>query len=1080
MESSERKPMLGARTEFSSSLIPQQKPPDDQNELAVVPEPETNGTTTHGILGANGKTRLATPPREAPHIDFIRRPERSRTEPSATFEFAGEAVPNGGDRGSRLPDGSPRLSASPTSRRLDCSPSYAPRYEVGAVRTHSKNLAPPPGGPPRASPSGSPSASPPPSFRGMRTGPEMSGSPPHQSPPTWAGELNFGQSPPPSGSLPDLPGFSMYSGPSGSPATMSQSKSMSALPTGGAVGSSAPASPPTPSRSPPRLPSGAVGSSPVSNRNDARTPGAGATPGASPTRRSRINNALGGNQRSSSRIDPEQVPRPVGQIEPVKEEGGKRYETNKYHVPPAATAVATILDRGSTSCEFMRCTVNQVPAYPSTANTAHIPVAVICQPFAELTAFEEPVPAIDFGESGPLRCPRCKAYVNPHFTWVSQGKEANCNFCGHRFEVPGEYFCAIDDKGRRRDQKDRPELLGGTVDYIAPSDYSDTLPGVPTIAFVIEATRQSVSSGVLPQVLWTLRGLLNFMEQPASRIAIITFDHALHFYSFYPGLESSRWVTMCDIDDPFVPCSPSALCIDALDEGFRAQVEGLFGDLTDLFEETTSEQACGGAALKAATELVGAGGGGHVIMFHASLPNTGIGALKARDDLRLAREGDGQALFTPQQAPFFEAIAADCLQRGVAVSAFACPPVGVYIDIASLSVVPRRTGGDLFYYPGYDPTADGERLHYDVSRTVAQNAVYSCVFKLRCSKGLTVETMLATWEPEVIDPSTFHISRMSVDSTVDFVLSHSERIEWQKHVYLQVACLHTDRRGRRLIRVHTLQLPVTSSLSNVFRYTEIDAVTNVLIKQAAVAALAGNGNFKEKMTKSCVDMLHAYRVNCASMTSAGQLILPESLKLLPLYVGAIRKMPAFRSGSEVRADERLSALIRVLGLPMSLTAPLVYPRVYTMLPLPERAGNRTDVGDNVHMPPTIACYSDKMAMDRLYLIDSGYFMRLYIKEDVCSDTLLEVFGVARPEDVAEALNKPEEDLSEAALRILAIVWQIRRERTRLPWQSLSVVTVGTPEESKLLATICEDRVAGEMNYVDFLCHVHKMVQNKAD
>lgn len=994
------------------------------------------------------------------------------------------------DRRPTPSEGSPRGSPTPTSRRLDCSPAYAPRFE--AVRRPDRGLAPPPpGGPPRM-----PGATPP--RRSPDGSPERS--PPHLSPPTWHGELNFGfpgaspaaspaASPEASAGpdMPNLPGFQAYVGPS---MTQSQSTPPSFFgqppPMGGLVVGSGPGRPSaTP---PPRLPAtgGAASASPTS-RND-RTPDAGGgtpagqTPGASPARRgaNRINNALGGGQSKNSRIDPEQVPRPVGQIEPAKEEGGKRYETNKYHVPPAAGSMATILDRGSSSCEFIRCTVNQVPAYPSTANTAHIPIAVICQPFAELTPYEEPVPIIDFAESGPLRCPRCKAYVNPHFTWVSQGKEASCNFCGHRFEVPSEYFCTTDDKGRRRDTDDRPELLRGTVDYIAPSDYSDKLPGVPTVAFVVEATRQSVSCGLLPQVLWTLRGLLDFMEQPASRIALITFDHALHFYSFYPNVEASRWITVCDIDDPFVPCGASALCVDALDQAYRGQVEALLGELGALYEDVTSEQACGGAALKVATELVAAAGGGHVIMFQASLPNTGVGALRARDDMRLGREGDGNQLFAPQQAPFFDAIAADCLQRGVAVSAFVCPPLGAYIDLASLSMLPRRTGGEIFYFPGYDAAVDGEHLHYDLSRTVTQSAVYSCVFKLRCSKGLTVETMLATWEPEVIDPSTFHVSRLSVDATVDFVLTHSERIEWQKHVYLQVACLHTDRRGKRLIRVHTLQLPVTSSLSNVFRYTEVDAVTNVLMKQAAVAALLGSTNFKERMTKSCVDMLHAYRANCASISSAGQLILPESLKCLPLYVGSIRKMPAFRSGAEVRADERLFGLIRVLGLPMPLTSMLVYPRCYTLHPLPERAGNPTGIGDNVHLPPSICCSCDKMALDRMYLIDTGFHLRLYIREEVPLSTLRDVFSVSRLSDVADAIARPEQELSEAAVRILAIVWQIRRERQRCQWSPLTVVYTGTPSESRLLAALCEDRVAGEMNYVDFLCHVHKLVQNKTD
>mmetsp|Transcript_55486 Transcript_55486/g.146090 ORF Transcript_55486/g.146090 Transcript_55486/m.146090 type:complete len:556 (-) Transcript_55486:372-2039(-) len=550
-----------------------------------------------------------------------------------------------------------------------------------------------------------------------------------------------------------------------------------------------------------------------------------------------------------------------------------------------------------------------------------------------------------------------------------------------------------------------------------------------------------------------------------------------------PGLDSARWVTVRDIEDPFVPCSHDTLCIDPLHELFRSQVDALLNDLPEHFGSTQVDQVAGGAALKVATDLLASSGGGHVLMFHASLPNTGLGALRFRDEIRNAKPEEAAGLFLPQQAPFYETIAGDCLQSGVAVSIFCTPALGQYMDIATLSVVPRKTGGDIFYSPGYEPESDGERLHFDLSRTVVQRSVYSCVFKLRCSKGLSVDSMYATWDPEVIDQSTFHVSRLSADASVNFLINHSEKIESQKHVYLQAACLHTDRQGRRLIRVQTLQLPVTSSLSNVFRYTDIDVVTNVLAKQAAVLALAGNSAFKDKLSKSCVDMLHAYRVNCASMTSAGQLILPESLKLLPLFVGSIRKMPAFRSGSDIRVDDRLASLIRVLGLPITLTSVLVYPRVYTMCPLSETAGRSTGVGDNVYMPPNIACSSDKMALDRMYLVDNGASLRLYIREEVNANQLLQVFGLESASSVHELLQRPDEELEqlpEDAIRIMNIVQQIRRERIRLPWMPLQVVVAGTPDEPRLLANICEDRVAGEMNYVDFLCHIHKMVQNKQD
>jgi len=674
--------------------------------------------------------------------------------------------------------------------------------------------------------------------------------------------------------------------------------------------------------------------------------------------------------------------------------------------------------------------------------------------------------------------------------WTSQGREAVCNFCGQRIDVPDDYLCSLDDKAQRRDYSERPELQRGTVDYHAPRDYSDErLPGRPAIVFVLDASVRSIQSGFFDQVCWTLRALVNFPQEPAPRIAFIAFNHALHFYAFNPGWEELHGITVADIEDPFVPCGHEALCVTVdSDQAYRTQLETLLEKLPAEFAGVQSDQACGGAALKAATDLLVTQGGGHVIMFHAQLPNTGMGALRCRDDIRLYSNPEsavhGGGLFAPQQQPFFEDIAKECLAGGVAVSVFCCPGFNSYVDVATLSLVPRRTGGDVMHIPSFDPRRDGEQLHHMIARTMVQASVYSCVFKLRCSKGLVVDTMHATWDAEVIDQSTFHISRMSPDSTAVFTVSHAERIEDQKHIYIQAACLYTDKYGRRLIRVHTLQLPITTSLSNVFRYTEIDAVTNLLLKQAASAALAGNGAFKDKLTKACVDMLHAYRINCASMTSTGQLILPESLKLLPLYIGSIRKMAAFRSGSDIRVDDRMAGLIRMLGLPIWQTAPLVYPRIYTVYPLSEWAGTLTGVGENAHMPPSIACSVEKLASDRLYVIDSGLLLCLYVREEVPTHVLEEAFGTTDklmiPAAVAALVSSEAQYGSETALRILRIVQQIRRERHRLPWQPLFTAVHGTPEEARLLAMLAEDRVAGEMHYVDFLCHVHKLVQNKLD
>ena len=51
---------------------------------------------------------------------------------------------------------------------------------------------------------------------------------------------------------------------------------------------------------------------------------------------------------------------------------------------------------------------------------------------------------------------------------------------------------------------------------------------------------------------------------------------------------------------------------------------------------------------------------------------------------------------------------------------------------------------------------------------------------------------------------------------------------------------------------------------------------------------------KEAAAKATVDVLNSYRRNCSGQSAPGQLVLPEALKLGPLYNLALSKCPAFR------------------------------------------------------------------------------------------------------------------------------------------------------------------------------------------
>ena len=43
---------------------------------------------------------------------------------------------------------------------------------------------------------------------------------------------------------------------------------------------------------------------------------------------------------------------------------------------------------------------------------------------------QNPPPVVNLGELGPVRCKRCKAYMNPNMMFIDGGRRFQCVFCG--------------------------------------------------------------------------------------------------------------------------------------------------------------------------------------------------------------------------------------------------------------------------------------------------------------------------------------------------------------------------------------------------------------------------------------------------------------------------------------------------------------------------------------------------------------------------------------------------------------------------------------------------------------------------
>ena len=112
--------------------------------------------------------------------------------------------------------------------------------------------------------------------------------------------------------------------------------------------------------------------------------------------------------------------------------------------------------------------------------------------------------------------------------------------------------------------------------------------------------------------------------------------------------------------------------------------------------------------------------------------------------------------------------------------------------------------------------------------------------------------------------------------------------------------------------------------------------------------LAPPSQVRDDIIQRCADILFVYRQHCASNSSPAQLILPEALKLFPLYTLAVLKTDAFlpnpadaaraRTAIAVRADARAYALHALIGMPVDLSVRIFYPAVMPLHDMPLGCG----------------------------------------------------------------------------------------------------------------------------------------------
>ncbi|KAI8130060.1 Protein transport protein Sec24C [Lucilia cuprina] len=310
------------------------------------------------------------------------------------------------------------------------------------------------------------------------------------------------------------------------------------------------------------------------------------------------------------------------------------------------------------------------------------------------------------------------------------------------------------------------------------------------------------------------------------------------------------------------------------------------------------------------------------------------------------------------------------------------------------------------------------------------------------------------------------LASVDCDKSIAIEIKHDDKLPPEENVYLQIALLFTSCSGQRRLRILNIALKATTTIAEVFKSCDLDAIMLFFAKQSCFKLMELTPKaIKDTLIHRSAQILACYRKHCTTPSSAGQLILPECLKLLPLYISCLLKNDAISGGSDMTLDDRSYVIQFILSMDLNMFVSYLYPR---FLPI-----HNVDP-DDTELPMSMRCTHEKMSEDGAYILENGVHFFVWLGQSLPQSFIQPLFGVQCTQQVNAERFAITGD-TPLAQRIRGIIEKVMTDRTR--HMRVTCVRQNDKLESVFRHFLIEDRgTDGSASYVDFLCHMHKEIK----
>ena len=386
------------------------------------------------------------------------------------------------------------------------------------------------------------------------------------------------------------------------------------------------------------------------------------------------------------------------------------------------------------------------------------------------------------------------------------------------------------------------------------------------------------------------------------------------------------------------------------------------------------------------------------------------------------------------------------------------------------------TGGEVYYYPNFHAPRDTLKLSNEIKHTITRETGYQALMKVRCSNGLQVSAYHGNFLQHTFG-ADLEFGTIDADKALGVIFSYDGKLNPSLDAHFQSALLYTTTNGERRVRCSNVVASVSDGAIEGMKFVDQDAVTNTIAREAASRISERSlKDIRSALTEKTVDVLAGYRKNFSGSHPPGQLVLPENLKEISMYMLGLMKSRAFKGGREP-TDRRVHDVRMMKSMGPTEMSFYLYPRIYAIHNLVEQDGFANEKG-YLRMPISIRASFSKIEEGGAYIVDNGQVCLLWLHAQVSPNLLEDLFGPEYTE--LQNLDPFMSQLPVLETRLNAQVRNILQylEGTRgSKALTIQLARQGLDgAEFEFARLLYEDRNNEAQSYVDWLVHLHRQIQ----